>query len=140
MATIPESKDPFLTGDRRHRRIAYRGSLVRPFHRDADSDQIDGEYRDSEGELIGRMILEQRRHEPAHAFLVIPEEDIPLLHVEAALEADHRVGSYDRVFALLYRTGETPAKSVSEMGARWDDGEFVAFAFETDDEALEAQG
>ena len=140
MVTLPESKDPFLTGDRRHRRIAYRGSLVTQFQRDADSDQIDGDYRDAEGDLIGRMILEQRRREEAHAFLVIPEEDIPLLHVEAALESDHRVGSYDRVFVLLYRTGETPLEGVSEMGVRWDDGEVVAYAFETDDEALEAQG
>jgi hypothetical protein len=26
------------------------------------------------------------------------------------------------------------------MGDRWDDGEFVVYTFETDEEALEAQG
>lgn len=139
MVAVPESKDPFVTGGRRHRRIAYRGALTAGFSRDADSDMIDGEYRDSEGDVIGRVVLEQRRHETARAFLVIPEEDIPLVHVEAALERDHRVTGYDQVFALLYRPGDVPAMGVSEMGDRWDDGELVAYTFETDEEALEAQ-
>ncbi|MEO8541237.1 MAG: hypothetical protein ABI577_15965 [bacterium] len=140
MSTMPHSEDAFVTGDRRHRRIAYRGALVGTFTRDADSDMIDGEYRDSEGDVIGPMLTEQRRHEEARAFLVIPNESIPLVHVEAALEGDHRVGGYEQVFALLYRPGETPVRGVHEMGDRWDDGELVAYTFETDDEALEAQG
>ena len=139
MVAIPESSEPFVTGNRRHRRIAYRGSLAAGFSRDADSDMIDGEYRDGEGDLVGRLILEQRRHEAARAFLVIPQEDIPLVHVEAALEADHRITGYEQVFALLYRPGEVPAKGVRETGDRWDDGELVAYTFETDEEALEAQ-
>jgi hypothetical protein len=140
MVAVPEPKDPFVTGGRRHRRIAYRGALTAGFSRDADSDMIDGEYRDGEGDLVGRLILEQRRHEAARAFLVIPEEDIPLVHVEAALEADHRITGYDQVFALIYRPGEKPTRGVSEMGDRWDDGEWLIYTFETDEEALEAQG
>lgn len=139
MAALPNANDAFVTGNRRHRRIAYRGWLDAPFSRDSDSDMIDGEYRDLEGDLVGKLILEQRRHEAARAFLVIPEEDIPLVHVEAALEADSRISGYEQVFALLYRPGEAPVKGVSDTGDRWDDGELVAYTFETDEEALEAQ-
>lgn len=139
MAALPNANDAFVTGNRRHRRIAYRGWLDAPFSRDSDSDMIDGEYRDVEGDLVGKLILEQRRHEAARAFLVIPEEDIPLVHVEAALEADSRISGYEQVFALLYRPGEAPVKGVSDTGDRWDDGELVAYTFETDEEALEAQ-
>ena len=130
--------DPFLTGNRRHRRIAYRAALARPFEH-GDTDLIDGHYRDPAGELLGRVILEQRRHEAPQAFLVIPEEAIPLVHVEARLEADPRAGGYDQVFALLYRAGEVVGRGVHELGERWDDGEIVAFVFESDEEALEAQ-
>ena len=140
MAALPEANDAFVTGNRRHRPIAYRGWLDAPFSRDSDSDMIDGEYRDLEGDLIGQLILEQRRHEAARAFLVIPNEDIPLVHVEASLEADSRISGYEQVFALLYRPGESAVQGVREMGDRWDDGELVAYTFETDEEALEAQG
>ena len=43
------------------------------------------------------------------------------------------------VFALLYGSDETPGRGVRETGEKWDDGELVAFAFESDEEALEAQ-
>jgi len=140
MATETRTPDPFMTGNRRHRRIAYRASFARPFDHDDDQDLIEGVYRDREGDLVGRAILEQRRHEAPLSFLVIPEEDIPLVHVEASLDSDGRVGSYDQVFALLYRSGEPVARGVREMGERWDDGEFEVYAFESDEEALEAQG
>ncbi len=139
MSALPEANDEFLTGDRRHRRIAYRGWLSGTFHRDTDSDMIDGEYRDGEGDLVGRLVLEQRRHEEARAFLIIPEETIPLVHVEAALESDHRISNYEQVFALLFGPGESASRTVRETGDRWDDGELVAYTFETDEEALEAQ-
>lgn len=139
MTTEATTPDPLMTGDRRHRRIAYRASLALAFNHE-DTDLIEGVYRDPEGDALGKAILEQRRREAPVAFLVIPEEEIPLVHVEAALDADSRIGSYDQVFALIYRTGEAVARGVREMGERWDDGEFVAYAFESDEEALEAQG
>ena len=138
MATEALRPDPFLTGDRRHRRIAYRATFGRSFDHE-DTDLIEGVYRDPEGDVIGKVMLEQRRHEAPQAFLVIPEEEIPLVHVEAKLDDDPRVGAYDQVFALLYRADETPEKGVSDTGERWDDGELVAYAFESDEEALEAQ-
>ena len=138
MATEALRPDPFLTGGRRHRRIAYRATFGRSFDHE-DTDLIEGVYRDPEGDVIGKVMLEQRRHEAPQAFLVIPEEAIPLVHVEAKLDDDPRVGAYDQVFALLYRADETPAKGVSDTGERWDDGELVAYAFESDEEALEAQ-
>lgn|GEM_PF-5320463 len=133
--TIP---DPFLTGNRRHRRIAYRATLSRPFHHE-DTDLIEGHYADVEGEPLGRAILEDRPHDPPLGFLLIPEEDIPLVHVEARLEQDPRVAAYEQVVALLYRSEEQPVAGVREMGERWDDGEVVAYVFESDEEALEAQ-
>ena len=138
MTTEATRPDPFMTGDRRHRRIAYRATFARPFDHE-DTDLIEGLYRDPEGEAIGKAILEQRRHEAPQAFLVIPEEEIPLVHVEARLDDDPRVGSYDQVFALLYGSDETPGRGVRATGEKWDDGELVAFAFESDEEALEAQ-
>lgn len=139
MATKTSTPDPFMTGNRRHRRIAYRASFARPFDHE-DTDLIEGIYRDQEGDVIGKALLEQRRHEAPMAFLVIPEEAIPLVHVEATLDADHRIGSFERVFALLYRSDQVPSSGVRDTGERWDDGELVVFAFETDEEALEAQG
>lgn len=139
MSIEAKTPDPFMTAGRRHRRIAYRASFARAFNHE-DTDLIEGIYNDREGDPLGRAFLEQRRHEAPQAFLLLPEESVPLVHVEATLEADPRVGSYDRVFSLLYRSEETPVREVREMGERWDDGELLVYAFETDEEALEAQG
>jgi hypothetical protein len=139
MTTQSTTPGAFMTGNRRHRRIAYRATFTLPFKHE-DTDLIEGVYRDREGDPLGRAILEQRRHEAPLAFLVLPEEEIPLVHVEATLDADPRIGEYDQVFALLYGADEEPLAGVRDTGERWDDGELVVYAFETDEEALEAQG
>lgn len=139
MAGESIARDPLLTGNRRHRRIGYRLQMSRPFRHDEDTDLIDGEYRDSEGELVGALFTDETRSGEVRALLVIPPEEIPLMHVEAAFEGDHRLTSYEQVVALVYRADEQPAPGVSQLGDRWEDGEWLIYTFESDDEALTAQ-
>ncbi len=138
MATRSEAPREYFTGDRRHRRILYRVQMSSPFKHDRDIDIIDGIYADTGGEPLGRLIVPDTGRTP-DAFLVLPHEDIPLVHAEAALEADSRVSGYEQVFGLLYDPGEEPVQGVVDMGERWAAGDLVVYAFETDQEALEAQ-
>lgn len=119
---------------RRHRRIAYRVSVTRHFERSRDSDWIDDVYRDPEGDRIGTIFA--RGHD---VLLVLPDESIPLVHVEAALDSDRRISDVEPVVALVYEGGESPAASVRDSGDRWDSGDAFLYVFATDDEALEAQ-
>lgn len=139
MATDPATPPEFLTGNRRHRRILYRVLMRRPFRHDLDTDIIDGLYRDTEGAPLGGLVSAETPV-PPDRFLVLPDEGIPLVHVESALEADSRIEQYEQVFGLLYDPGETPVDGVKEMGDRWESGDMVIYTFETDEEALEAQG
>ena len=139
MAIDPATPREYLTGDRRHRRILYRVQMSRPFRHDRDTDIIEGTYRDTEGEPLGRLIATETPP-PLDRFVVLPLEDIPLVHVESALEADGRVTGYEQVFGLLYDPAETPAQGVRDTGDRWESGDLVVYTFETDEEALVAQG
>jgi len=127
----------YLTQHRRHRRIAYQVEMRRPFKHSRDSDIIEGQYGDPEGEPIGRLLMAEGSGE--RAFLVLPNEDVPLIHVEATLEADHRVASYTQVVGLLFDPAETPAPGIVETGERWEAGDLVMYVFDTDDDALAAQ-
>lgn len=126
----------FLTGGRRHRRIAYRVTFGEPSRHRRPPDMMEGLYRDREGDVLGRILVQE---DPPEGFLVLPLEEIPLVHVEAQLEGDKRLSGYEQVFALLYEPSEEPAAGVAENGERWESGDLVVYAFETDDEALEAQ-
>lgn len=139
LAIEPPITNPLLTGSRRHRRIAYRVTLSRPFRHDSDTDLIDGVYRDQEGDPIGQIMLDDQPDRLLDTLLVIPLENLPLVHVEAALDADHRITGYEQVFALLYLADERALPEVREAGDRWSDGEYVAYTFESDEEALAAQ-
>lgn len=120
---------------RKHRRIAYRTSIQHGFDRTSDTDEVEHLYRDVEGDAIGQLLVD----EPGDFFLVIPDERIPLMHVEATLEADHRVKGYERVYALLYDPAEAVSRGVIETGDHWDGGDIDVYTFETDEQALEAQ-
>ncbi|MCO5201172.1 MAG: hypothetical protein M9925_05670 [Chloroflexi bacterium] len=139
MATDSATPGEYLTGNRRHRRILYRALMRRPFRHDLDTDIIDGTYRDTEGEPLGRLIAAESPP-PLDRFVVLPHEQIPLVHVESALEADGRVSGYEQVFGLLYDPAETPSQGVRDTGDRWESGDLVVYTFETDEEALVAQG
>ncbi len=139
MATESAAPREFFTGNRRHRRILYRVQMSSPFKHGRDTDIIDGVYADTAGEPLGRLIVPDTGRTP-DSFLVLPDEEIPLVHVEAALEADIRVSGYEQLFGLLYDPGERPVEGVAEMGDRWVAGDLVVYPFETDEEALEAQG
>lgn len=137
MATNDAAPQKYLTGHRRHRRIVYQVEMRRPFMHSRDLDIIEGEYRDREGDLIGQLVMNEGGDD--NTFLVLPEENIPLVHVEATLEADRRVVSYTQAVGLLYEPEETPVKGVRELGERWEAGDLVVYVFETDDDALAAQ-
>ena len=59
--------------------------------------------------------------------------------MEAALDEDHRVASYEQVVGLLFDPLEPVPPGVDENGERWDNGELVVYTFDSDEEALEAQ-
>jgi hypothetical protein len=124
---------------RKHRRIAYRAQMSRPFKHAEDSDLIDGVYRDLDGRVIGPIIFAEPPHARPDVFLLVPDEALPLVHVEAALDADHRITAYEQVFGLLYEAGEQPAPAVAATGDRWDAGDLVVYTFESDEDALAAQ-
>jgi hypothetical protein len=125
-----------LTGHRRHRRIAYRCAFGEPLAHTGAPYLVEGIYRDREGKRIGPVFTNE---DPPEEFLVLPDEEIPLVHVEAALDADHRVASYEQVVGLLFDPQERVPRGVDENGERWDNGELVVYTFESDEEALEAQ-
>ncbi len=125
-----------LTGRRRHRRIAYRCELNEPLQHTGAPYLIEGLYRDREGAPIGPVFTNE---DPPEAFLVLPDEAIPLVHVEANLDADPRVSAYEQVVGLLYDPQERVPAGVAESGERWENGELVVYTFESDDEALDAQ-
>ena len=135
--SVPRAKR--RTRQRKHRRIAYRVQLNRPFRHNQDTDVIDGLYRDSDGDPIGQLLVAEQPHRKPETFLVIPAESLSLLHVEAALERDHRVKGYEQVFGLLYDPDEEPAAGVRASGDRWESGDLVVYTFETDEDALSAQ-
>jgi hypothetical protein len=119
---------------RKHRRVAYRVGVSRHFERSRDSDRIDDVYRDAEGDRIGAIFAKG-----PDLLLVLPDESIPLMHVEAAFESDHRITDVEPVVALIYEIDEAPVRGVRDSGDRWESGDAILYAFATDEEALEAQ-
>ena len=122
----------------RHRQVAYRLEFARPITKEKSEDLFFGDYADPEGERLGQLV--HRAHDPAATqVLLFPDESIPLVHVEASLEADHRVTGYGMVVALVFKAGEEPPAVVVETGDRWDAGGMHIFLFEDDDAAAIAR-
>jgi hypothetical protein len=124
-----------LPTSERHRQIAYRVEFSGPITKDSE-DLYFGHYADPEGDRLGQML--HRLPETTHG-LLIPDESIPLVHVEAALESDHRVTTYGMVVALVYEAGAKLPPAVVETGDRWDTGGLHIFLFEDDDAAAIAR-
>jgi hypothetical protein len=125
-----------LTGTRRHRRIAYRCAFTEPSAYSGAPYLVEGVYYDRRGGRIGPVFTNE---DPPEEFLLLPDEELPLMHVETALDLDHRVSSYEQVVGLMFDPHEDVPEGIEENGERWDNGELVVYTFETDDEALEAQ-
>jgi hypothetical protein len=98
----------------------------------ADDDLVIGRYLDVEGRLLGEVVLEDRQ---AERFLLIVPDDVVVMHVEAALENDHRVVSADRRTVVTFAAGDPVPPGVLRDGERWDAGDTVAFAFGSTEEA-----
>ncbi len=123
--------------ERKHRRMGYVVTLRRAFRPEDDTDLAEGLYRGPGGDALGQVFL--RANRSGETFLLLTEESMPLVHAEAALEADHRVDSYEQAVALVYEVGEMAPEGVIEEGERWSDGDAVVFIFGTDEDALAAQ-
>lgn len=118
----------------KHRQIAFLVEFEHPMTRASGEDVFFGDYIDPEGDRVGRLL--HRRGDPeGERALLVPDEAIPLMHVEAALDGDHRVTSYGMVVALIYGPGERPPAAVVETGDRWDAGDLHIFLFEDDESA-----
>jgi hypothetical protein len=123
----------------KHRQIAYLVEFAHPITRDRDADLFFGEYTDAAGHRIGRLL--RPRHDPESTnALLVPDEEVPLMHVQASLDADHLVTSFGMVVALIYRPEETPPEGVVESGDRWDAGDMRIYLFEDDEAAALARG
>lgn len=122
------------TADQKHRRIVFRLEFTHPVTRERDEDLYFGDYSDSKGQRLGELVHQRGDNTSSHAVL-IPDEDIPLMHVEASLDADHTVSSFDMVVALAYGPDETPPSGVESMGEPWDASPTKLFLFEDDEAA-----
>lgn len=118
-----------------HRQIAYRVDFSSPITKDSE-DLYFGHYTDPEGDRLGQML---HRMPESTQGLLIPDESIPLVHVEATLEADHRVTTYGMVVALVFEDGAKVPPVVVETGDRWDTGGLHIFLFEDDEAAAIAR-
>lgn len=125
---------------RRRPRIAYLVRMSRSFRHDEDTDLIDGVYVDQEGEPLGAIVLREQRGGPPDTFLVVAAPGVVAVHAEGVFEADHRVTSYERLAAVVYPPEVTAPPGVERDGERWDTGEEVVYTFESDEDALLAQG
>ena len=111
--------------------LGFHVELAHPANHN-DDDLVLGRYLDVEGRLLGDVILED--HQAERLLLVVPD-DIVVMHVEAALENDHRVVSADRRTVVTFAAGDRVPPGVLRDGERWDAGDTVAFAFASTEEA-----
>ena len=90
--------------DRAH--LGFLVELSRPAGQD-DTDLFDGRYVDLYDKPLGDVILEARR--PARRLLLVISDEVAAVHVEAALENDHRAMSRARRAVLRYPVGTAGA-------------------------------
>lgn len=122
----------------KHRQIMYLVDFAHPLTDRFDGDLFEGEYRDHEGGVIGRVLHRRNDPRPTRG-LVVPDESVPLVHVESALDADHGIDSFAMVIALAYGPGEDPPDGVADTGDRWDIGAVHVYLFEDDEAAALAR-
>ncbi len=122
----------------KHRRVAFRLEFSHLLTRERDEDLYFGDYADAKGHRIGQLIHARHNPESTHAVL-IPDEDVPLMHIESSLDADHAVASYDMVIALVYEPSEKVPSGVDETGDLWDAGPIRVYLFEDDEAAALAR-
>lgn len=120
----------------RRAHLGFVVELTRPVA-SQDADLLDGRYVDTNDELLGTVVLEPQT--PARRFLVIVADDVVAMHVEAALESDHRTESRDRRAVLRYPTGAVVPPGVLEDGEAWSKDDGIAYAFASEEQAMLAQ-
>ncbi|MEP7216302.1 MAG: hypothetical protein ABI782_08615 [Anaerolineaceae bacterium] len=116
--------------------LGFLVDLARPLHHQ-DDDLVGGRFLDANGDFVGEVLLEGRN--PPRRFLLVVEDDMPAMHVEAVLENDHRVAGAARCAVLRYGESATVPAGVSRDGDLWDSGAYKAFAFGSEEEARTAE-
>lgn len=112
--------------------LAYLVELARPLHHE-DDDLNSGRYHDANGDAIGEAIF--GRYDQSGRFLLIVDDAMSAVHVEAVLDADHRVEDFERRAVMRYgEPSEAPA-GIREDGDAWISGEYVAYVFGSEEEA-----
>ncbi len=125
MATVPHQAH-----------LGFIVDLVRPASA-ADEDLTSGRYLDIDQQPLGDVIFE--RQQPRRRFLLIVPDSVVAMHVEAALENDHRTESRARRAVLRYSKGSEVPAGVVRDGDPWETGGYVAYAFGSEDQALAAE-
>lgn len=116
--------------------LAYLVDLARPLHHQ-DDDLNGGRYHDANGDSIGEAIF--GIFEQNEQFLLIVDDDVAAVHVEAVLDADHRVEDFGRRAVMRFsQPSEAPA-GVRQDGEEWLSGEYVAYVFGSEEDARLAE-
>lgn len=104
---------------------------------DDDKDLLARRYIDLYDKPVGEVILEDRS--PTRRFLLVVLDNVVAMHVEAALQNDHRMTSRARRAVLSYpRDAEVPP-GVLRDGDAWLAGDHVAYAFPSEEQATFSQ-
>jgi len=116
--------------------LGFLVELTRPVGRD-DKDLLAGRYIDLHDKPLGEVILEDRS--PTRRFLLVVMDEVVAMHVEAALENDHRTASRARRAVLRYPREAVVPPGVVRDGHAWAAGDDVAYSFVSEDQAALAQ-
>lgn len=116
--------------------LGYVVDLARPLHHE-DDDLAGGRFHDANGDSLGEVIFDTAS--PSLRFLLVVEDDMAAVHVEAILDADHRVESFAHRAVMRYGDRSEASAGIRDEGEAWESGEYVAFVFESEADARAAE-
>ncbi|MCA9822601.1 MAG: hypothetical protein R3C29_10745 [Dehalococcoidia bacterium] len=116
--------------------LGFLVELTRPVC-DDDKDLLARRYVDIYDNLVGEVILEEQR--PTHRFLLVVLDSVVAMHVEGALQNDHRMASRARRAVLTYTRDTEVPPGVLRDGDPWPAGDHVAYAFPSEQQAILSQ-
>lgn len=125
-----------MTASMQQAHLGFLVELTRPVGRD-DRDLLAGRYIDLYDKPLGEVILEDRS--PTRRFLLVVLDQVVAMHVEAALENDHRTASRARRAVLRYPRGTEVPPGVVRGGDVWAAGDDIVYSFVSEDQATLAQ-
>lgn len=126
----------YMANSTHRAQLGFLVELTRPVC-DDDKDLLARRYIDIYDNLVGEVILEERN--PIHRFLLVVLDTVVAMHVEGALQNDHRMASRARRAVLTYPWDTEVPPGVVKYGDAWPAGDHVAYAFGSEDQAMLAQ-